>query len=271
MHWHRLYFLIVSGFTAWVGYIGFFRPHEILRALVWPLPPLHARFVGALYLSATVFLLLSLAMRQRRQVEAIVHLALAWTGWLLLITVVHRNSFDPARAQTWFWVVAYISFPVAAAALTVRRTPALQPDRVPPLPGWAAACLIVQAIAYIGLGLALTIVPTAIATIWPWPITPLLAQVYSGPVLGWGVGCLTLARAGDRGACLVPAIGLGVFAALALLGSSWHLTVFTAGSVSKTVWFVTLSLILVAALALIAVAVARPHPMRLASAPGETA
>ena len=30
---HRAYFLVVLGFTLWVGRFGFFRPLEILRAL----------------------------------------------------------------------------------------------------------------------------------------------------------------------------------------------------------------------------------------------
>ena len=57
---HRVYFFVVLWFTLWVGFFGTFRPEEILRALPWPVPPLHARFIGAFYLSATVFLLLSL-------------------------------------------------------------------------------------------------------------------------------------------------------------------------------------------------------------------
>ena len=61
----RWYALLVSGFTAWVGCMGFFRPTDILRALPWPVPPLHARTVGALYLAATVFLWLAAASRQR--------------------------------------------------------------------------------------------------------------------------------------------------------------------------------------------------------------
>ena len=72
-----------------------------MRALPWPMPPLHARFVGALYLSATVFLLLALFARSRAQVRATVVIAFAWTGWLLLITLVHHDTFDLARVQVW--------------------------------------------------------------------------------------------------------------------------------------------------------------------------
>ena len=112
---HRGYFFVVLGFTLWVGYFGFFRPLEIQRALPWPVPPLHARFIGALYLSATVFLLLAMLARSRLQVRTIVDIAFVWTGWLLLISIVHWDTFDPAREQVWFWAVAYVAFPAAAA------------------------------------------------------------------------------------------------------------------------------------------------------------
>ena len=69
---HRVYFFVVLWFTLWVGFFGTFRPEEILRALPWPVPPLHARFIGAFYLSATVFLLLSLFAKSLLAVRTIV-------------------------------------------------------------------------------------------------------------------------------------------------------------------------------------------------------
>ena len=114
---HRVYFFVVFWFTSWVGYIGFFRPLEILRALPWPAPPLHARFIGALYLGASAFLLLAMFGRSRLQVRTVVDIAWVWTGCLLVITIMHWGMFDFAREQVWFWVVAYIAFPIVAAWL----------------------------------------------------------------------------------------------------------------------------------------------------------
>ena len=108
---HRAYFFVVIWFTLWVGCFGFFRPDLILKALSWPVPPLHARFIGALYLGATAFLLCSILGRSLLAVRTIVHVAMWWTGWLLLVTFIHWETFDFGRPQAWFWIVAYVLFP----------------------------------------------------------------------------------------------------------------------------------------------------------------
>ncbi len=251
---HRLYFLIVSGFTLWVGYIGFFRPAEIQRALSWPVPPLHARFIGALYLSATVFLLLALVARSRLQVRSIVDIAFVWTGWLLLVSILHRGSFDFAREQAWFWWVAYIAFPLAAAWLAWAGPPIDVPRAALMTQRWAPAWLRLQGAALVLLALLLAAAPAWVAVWWPWKISTFLAQVYSGPVLGYGIGSLLLAARRNWPEALIPTIGMLVFALLALWGSAMHLGLFTAGSVSQIAWFGTLSLLALMSLALVATA-----------------
>ena len=257
--WHRLYFLVVSGFTAWVGFFGFFRPQEILRALPWPMPPLHARFVGALYLSATVFLLLSLFARSRAHVRTVVVIAFAWTGWLLVITVWHHDTFDPARVQVWFWIVAYLSFPLVAAWLAWARPAAPGRGDAPIASPWVTFYLRLQGVALVALAIALVAAPGWVVGLWPWKISPFLSQVYSGPVLGYGVGSLTLASRRNWPETLIPMIGQFVFAALALIGSSWHMALFATGSPSQIVWFA--SLIWLAAIALLLAAGALRHPV----------
>lgn len=266
--WHRLFFLIVSGFTAWVGFFGFFRPHEIMRALPWPMPPLHARFVGALYLSATVFLLLALFARSRAQVRATVVIAFAWTGWLLLITLVHHDTFDLARVQVWYWIAAYVSFPIAAAWLAWRRPAQPGPGDTPIASAWVIGCLRAQGLLLVALAAALVALPDRIVTLWPWQITPFLSQVYSGPVLGYGIGSLTLASRRNWPETLIPMIGQFVFASLALIGSSWHLALFSPGSASQILWFASLIALALIALALLIGALRHPVFTRESTDPG---
>lgn len=251
---HRLYFFVVLWFTLWVGYIGFFRPNEILRALPWPVPPLHARFIGALYLSATVFLLLALFARSRLQVRSIVDIAFVWTGWLLLVSIVHWGSFDFAREQVWFWLVAYVCFPLAAAWLAWAGPPLKAPQRHLMKQRWVPGWLRIQGALLVLLALLLAAVPGWVAGLWPWKISTFLAQVYSGPVLGYGVGSLLLAARRNWPEALIPSIGMLVFALLALVGSSMHLGLFTVGSVSQTVWFGALALLAIMSLVLVVAA-----------------
>ena len=254
LRWHRAYFFVVLGFTSWVGHFGFFEPSQILRALPWPLPPLHARVVGALYLAASLFLLLALLARTRLQVRTIVDIAVVWTGWLLMVSILHWDSFDPARVQVWFWAVAYVSFPLAGAWLAW-SSPALEvPAEARITQRWVPWVLRVQGLGLVLLALWLTLLPQSVMQWWPWKISVLLAQVYSGPVLGLGVGSLLLAARRNWSETWIPSLGLACFALLALVGSSWHLALFGAGSLSKVLWFSSLVLLACVSLGLVALA-----------------
>jgi hypothetical protein len=253
---HRIYFFVVVWFTLWVGFFGFFRPAEILRALPWPVPPLHARFIGAFYLSATVFLVLSLFARTLLQVRTIVIMAFTWTGWLLLITFLHWDTFDLARTQVWFWVVAYVLFPIAAAWLAWGTRSDGAPSRGFITQRWVPIYLRVQGVFLLTLAAACFVAPAWVATIWPWKLSPFLAQVYSGPVLAYAVGSLVLAARRNWTETMIPAVGTLVFSGLALVASFQHLGLFTAGSPSAVLWFTTLGLLTLAS-ALLILAAAR--------------
>ena len=240
---HRAYFFVVVWFTLWVGFFGFFRPEEILRALPWPIPPLHARFIGSFYLSATVFLTLSMIARTLLEVRTIVIMAFTWTGWLLGITFLHWETFDFSRPQPWFWVFAYITFPIAAAWLSWAGPARPEPDSSNALPSWAVHYLRFQGVLLVLLAAACFFAPSWVASIWPWKISTFLAQVYSGPTLAYGVAGLVLAAHKNWPETRIPALGTFVFAALALVGSCRHLALFTVGSPSKLVWFSVLSVI----------------------------
>jgi hypothetical protein len=242
----RIYFFVVLWFTLWVGFFGFFRPEEILRALPWPVPPFHARFIGAIYLAATVFLLLSLLSRSLLATRTIVRIAFWWTGWLLVVTFLHWSTFDFARTQVWFWVVAYIAFPLAAAWLA--WGPPGREGETPPAgalvrEAWIPPLLRGLGILLGALALAFFLFPARAVDFWPWKISPFLAQVYSGPLLGLGIGLFGLGARRNWVEVKIPAIGLAVAAVLALAASAVHRSAFTPGSVSAVVWFTTLGLV----------------------------
>jgi len=47
----RACFALVGLFALWVGAWGYFAPTQVVRALPWPVPGLHARFIAAMYLA----------------------------------------------------------------------------------------------------------------------------------------------------------------------------------------------------------------------------
>ena len=72
---HKIYFVLVGSFALWVGVWGYFIPSEISQAIPWPVPPLHARFIGAMYLSGTVLMGLALMARYLVEVRTAVPMA----------------------------------------------------------------------------------------------------------------------------------------------------------------------------------------------------
>ena len=239
---HRALFFGLFGCTAWVGFFGFFRPEEIQRALAWPVPPLHARFIGAIYLGTSVFCALAMVSRSLVAVRAVLHIATWWTAWLLMATILHRDLFDLANPRVWFWVFAYVVFPIVGAWLLLR--PSRDRVEVPAsaliTEPWILLVLRIQGLALVVLALLFFLAPSAAVAIWPWKISPFLAQIYSGPVLGYGLGSLVLARHRNWPETFLPSLGLFLASGLSIVGSLRHLGLFTSGSPSMIVWFATL-------------------------------
>lgn len=234
---HRIYFALVGSFGLWVGFWGVFQPTEIDRAIPWLVPPLHARFIGAIYLAAAVMLVWSFFARQVQEVAIVVIVSVLWTGWLLLVSLLNLGQFDWARPPVWFWFFAYIAYPVMGARLAWlhRQAPPLaKARRVDP---WVPGYLMAQSFLLLVLAGCLFVAPTWMASLWPWKVSPLLAQIYSGPFLAYGVGSLLLARARHDVGIRIATVSLFIFAGLALLASVLHRALFTAGSVSAGVWF----------------------------------
>jgi len=240
---HRTFFWFIGSFAAWVAFFGVFWPAEIQRALPWPVPLLHARFIGAFYLSGAVILGASILAKTRLQVRTILIIAGIWTGWLLVVTLLHWDAFDFGKPQTWFWLVAYVVYPIVAAWLFRKRPSAEPSPQMRIAQPWVAAFLWVEGALLVALAAACFLAPAWTASIWPWKISTFLTQVYSGPALAYGVGALVLAARRNWEETLRPALGMTVFALFAILGSLRHLALFTAGSPSEILWFTLLGIL----------------------------
>jgi hypothetical protein len=53
----KIYFAAVGVLALWVGIWGYFIPSQVDKAIPWLVPPFHARFLGAMYLSGTAFMI----------------------------------------------------------------------------------------------------------------------------------------------------------------------------------------------------------------------
>lgn len=226
----RAYLAVVGLFAAWVALWTWPLPDLALRTLPWPVPPLHARVVGSLYLAGTLALWGSLWSPQRSRLRLPVLWAVVWTGVLLLVSLLNLASFDARSSVVWFWWLAYGLFPAWGLWLW-RSLPA--PRRA----GTADRPLALLAGTALALGLVLLLRPPGALHAWPWPLPPLLAQVYAGPCLACAAVLAHLARHPQQPGNRVMVAALAVLVALLLLASALHAPLLPAHRPATWAWW----------------------------------
>jgi len=255
--YERALFGWVILFAGWVAFWGLLRPAEIANALPFTVPPLHAQFLGAMYLSGAVGLTMNLFAREWREIRVTTAMLAIWTGMLGLVSVVQFGAFDWSRPETWFWFFAYICFPLVAAWIAwcqrmdqgSNRPSTTAPsassgasaqgdiEAGPPLSSGLRNYLTVQGSVATLLALGLLFAPSFMTTIWPWTITPLLAQLYSAPFLAYGIGSLYAARQRTWGDVRIVVTTVLVFALGVLVASTIHANLFNPHGVAAWLWF----------------------------------
>jgi hypothetical protein len=233
----RVFFAAVALLAVWVGAWAFVAPTQVDRALPWLVPPLHARFLGAMYLSGTTFMLGAIVARSWSTVRVVVPMISIWTGMLFIASLFHLSSFSWSRPQTWVWFTAYLTYPLIAAWIAWTMRAARAPGRGMPLPQSIRRYLLVQGVVVTALAFLLIFRPAAMVTVWPWRITPMLAQLYGAPFLAYGTGSLYGARQRAYADARILLVATCVFAGGVLLASLLHRSLFSAGSASSWVWF----------------------------------
>jgi hypothetical protein len=158
--------------------------------------PLAAAFLGAAYWAAVA--IEALAARQALWANAriAVPAVLVFTILTLAVTLTHLSQLHlggrfPAGTQivTVAWIAIYLLVPAVMLILLVvqARTPGADPPRSAGLPAWLCAVLAAQAIVLLGLGTALFAAPGQTASLWPWQLTPMMAQATGAWLISLGV------------------------------------------------------------------------------------
>ncbi|MBV8196957.1 MAG: hypothetical protein JO263_02385 [Candidatus Eremiobacteraeota bacterium] len=233
----RVLFGCVLGFAAWVAFWGLLRPADAVNALPFAVPPLHARFLGAMYLSGAVGLTLNLMAREWAEVRVITTMLAIWTGMLGLVSLVRFAAFDWSRAQVWFWFFAYICFPLVAAWITWCQRTETNGHAGRALPPGIRTYLLVQGILATLLAVVLLLAPAFMKTVWPWAISPLLTQLYGAPFLSYGLGSIYAARQRTWSEVRTVVAVILVFALSVLGASIVHARSFNFHSLAAWIWF----------------------------------
>jgi hypothetical protein len=239
---HKIYFFAVGFLALWVGFFGFFLPAHVHWALPWLVPPLHARFLGSMYLSGATFMALSLFASRWDEVRVVLPMIAIWTGMLFVISLFYLGEFNFAKPQPWIWFGAYLVYPLVALWLVWQyRDVDINPIG-PRLPGWVHGYLLAQGMVATALGFVLLIAPNFMVSVWPWKITQLLAQLYSAPFLSYGIGSLLLARCQAWAEVRIPVTATFVFTIGVLIASILHRQLFSTADLSDWLWFIGFAL-----------------------------
>ncbi|MGZ9164921.1 MAG: hypothetical protein ACXW4U_07080 [Anaerolineales bacterium] len=233
----RIYFGAVGLLALWVGIWGYFFPGQVDKAIPWLVPPLHARFLGAMYLSGTAFMIGGIMSRYYAEVRVMVRVILIWTGMLFIVSLFYLGEFDYSRNQVWIWFGAYIIYPLIALWLMWNDHTLHERVSGPGLPAWVRGYLLVQGIVVTALALVLLLIPEFMVIVWPWKITRLLAQIYSAPFLAYGLSSLMLSRKQVWPEVRVVVVATLVFALGVLLASFIHRELFSITNAATWLWF----------------------------------
>jgi hypothetical protein len=236
----RIFFTVICAAAFLIAVLGLFNPDYLASIFSWlELPPLHARFVGAIYAFGAVFMAGCLAARYQTEVRWAVQLIGIWTGMLFIISLLNLNAFDFSLRPVQVWFASYIIYPFISFWMTIQQPHLMKADDLPgpKLASWTRGFLLLQGIFFFVLAVLLFFAPAFMTTVWPWKVTQVLAQMYAGPLLSFGLGSLLFSRQrqwlGVRS--ILP--GMLVFTGITIIVSFSHISLFSFNEVPDLLWF----------------------------------
>lgn len=240
----KVFFGIIFLAALYVGAAGFFFPAHLAEVFTWmTLPPLHARFLGSIYLYGTLFMLLCLLASRWTQIASAIIAIAIWTGMMFVTSLLNLNAFDLSQTATWGWFLSYSIYPIIAILLVLYRSRQPVPTAPAPdasIPSWVYTFLMVQGAFLTALALLLLVVPDFMTSVWPWKMTTGIAQFYSGPLIAYAFTGIRFARARTWADLRVLLPAMLLFSVCALIASVLHIGLFSFANISTWLWFAAL-------------------------------
>lgn len=235
--YQRVLFAAVLAFAAWVAVWGLFFPAQIASRLPLTVPPLHARFLGAMYLAGSVFMLLAVLAKEWHEIRVVTIILALWTGMLGAVSIANLDALDWSRGPLWFWFVAYLGFPLVAFWVAWCQRSETEHPRDSEISPALRTYLYCQGTVALVLAFCLLLAPQFMTIVWPWPIATLVAHIYGAPFFAFGAGSLYAAWQRSWSEVRITVIGTLVFAWCVLIASLIHAGLFDPQSPSAWLWF----------------------------------
>jgi hypothetical protein len=176
---------LLLGTSLWVG-AGHTR-----QFFAWTIAsPTAASALGGFYIGIGIYAAAAAACRSWEGRRPVFPPAIAGPTLLLIPTAIHRSLFSFGHLLAWLWLIDYIIFPIAllivyVAGLRAYRDAGPQDSDVWT---WERVLLVTVGATVGATGFSLLLSPTSFASIWPWPLTPLIGQVYGCWLIAGAIG-----------------------------------------------------------------------------------
>jgi len=215
--------------------------------------PLSAAFLGAGYWAAVAIEALGARERLWANARIAVPAVFVFTVLTLAATLTHLGQLHlgagfPVGTQmvTVAWVAIYILVPALMLALLAvqARTPGTDPLRSAGLPPWLNVMLATQAIVLLGLGIALFAAPAQSAPLWPWKLTPMMAQAIGAWLIALGVAAGHALAERDARRLRPAAVGYILLAVLLFIALARYPHLFAWQSASGIAYLIFLTTML---------------------------
>jgi hypothetical protein len=216
----RLGLLVLAGWLLVLGGSLFLLTEQTDRYFSWTIePPLTAAFLGVLYWSGCLLALLCARDGEWSHTRPLIGPVLTVTVLLLVATLIHLDRFHMDSLTGWLWVILYAGLIPVTMFLVARqrRAGGADPPRTAPFPRWFTWLLAASAVGALAFGAALFVVPDELASVWPWPLTPLTARAIGAWGLGGAVFLALIAREGDWVRARPAMLSVAFFGALELV------------------------------------------------------
>ena len=210
-------------------------PSQSGRWFAWDVNPnMTDMFMGAGYLGGAYLFLNVIFGRRWHRVSPGFLPVTAFTVWMLLATIIHRDRFDILHLPFLIWLILYITTPIIVPLvwfLNRRADPAEldQADKIVPSPvRWI---LRIQGVLLLVSAVTGFISPASLMAIWPWTLSALTARVMAGWFALLGVGGIRISLDARWSAWQVGLVSIALWHALVLLAALLNREEFSSAGV----------------------------------------
>lgn len=207
---------VEAAVVAMAGGALFFLPGLARELWPWALTPFNTAALGAVYLGALVAIVALVGVGRWAPARLVVPAIGAFTGIVLIVSLVYLERFDYTRWGTWLWFLLYISLPVNAAyhVWLYRQQP---PALAQPVAAWWRSVLLAVAVVAGLYALGLLLVPDAMTGFWPWRVDDFHGRVYSAAFVSVAIMSYMAANRAARVELLTVGLSVAASGGLTLL------------------------------------------------------